>query len=93
MSKEDGYSLFELFLYGPNEKLPEYQIRYKNILGESIGTYMIDFKETFTISSKKIQRGNSYPKILQLSISSRGELRNKLAYFFNRIPEEDNIIE
>lgn len=90
-SKDVSYALFELFLYGPNPKIPTYNLKYKNNT-EEIGSYMIDFRDTFTISSKKIQRGNTYQKILELSILSRGELRNKLSNFFNRIPDEDKRI-
>ena len=91
IEKGEGYSLFELFFYSPANKLPEYAIKYK--AGEPVDTrtYMIDFKEAFTITSKKIKRGNTYPKVLQLTIPSRGELRNKLAYFYSRIPDEDKV--
>ncbi len=88
-SKEEGYALFELFFYGPDLKLPKYELKYKTNPIVVADTYMIDFKEAFTIMSNKIQRGNTYPKILQLTILSRGELRNKLAKFYSRIPDED----
>lgn len=89
--KEEGYTLFEQFVYEHHEKLPTYESKYKTNPSITTGVYMIDFKEAFTVTSKKIHRGNTYPKILQLTIKSRGELRNKLAYFYSRVPEEDTI--
>ena len=84
----ESYAFFELFIYSANEKLPKYDLKYKNSVTTML-YYMIDFKQAFTITSKKIQRGATYPKVLQLTITSRSELRNKLAKFYSRIPDED----
>ena len=88
-NKEPDYAFYELFVYGQHDLLTEYEIKYKNDPVFSSKSYFIDFKEAFTITSKKIQRGATYPKKMQLSIKSRGELRNKLARFYARIPAED----
>lgn len=88
-----GYTLFEKFIYGSHDKLPFNDLVYKSNPVIKSNILMIDFKDIFTISSKKIQRGNSYPKIAQLTIKSRGELRDKISYFYNRVPEEDKIID
>ncbi len=89
MAKEPGYGFFENYFYSPHEALPEYILKYKKNPELPFKYYMIDFKEAFTITSKLIQRGMTYPKTLQLTIQARDELRNKLAYYFSRIPEED----
>ena len=66
----------------------EYTLSYK---GESIKTrfYMIDFKNISVIEKKPI--GSLIEaKRLQLSKTSRNELRFKLGEFFSTIPEEDD---
>jgi hypothetical protein len=88
IEKGEQYAFFELFIYSPNDKFPQYNLKYKDKTLPMI-FYMIDFKQAFTVTSKKIQRGTTYPKVLQLTIASRGELRNKLAKFYSRIPDED----
>jgi hypothetical protein len=55
---------------------------------------MIDFKNSYKINCNKIKSPKDAPlnkKILQLSITSRSELREKIAYYYGRIPEEDLI--
>ncbi|MBP8115220.1 MAG: hypothetical protein KAY50_07685 [Chitinophagaceae bacterium] len=88
---EPVYGFGELFIYGEHPKLPLYQIKYKTNTPISTKYYMIDFKDAFTVKSEKIVRGNKYPKLLQLTIASRGELRNKLAAYYSRVPEEDEV--
>jgi hypothetical protein len=50
---------------------------------------MVDFKDIFRVRSKIVQRNNKIPKVLQLSISTRSDLRKKIASFFERVPKED----
>jgi hypothetical protein len=87
-----AYSFLNLFVYKPNTKLEEYELSTKENKINT-GYYMIDFKSIFYISSKDVQRGNdlSSIKLLQLSIDSRKELRDKLTNYFSRVPDEDKI--
>lgn len=89
-SRGISYQLTEKFIYSDNDKLEEYQLSYKGI-NLITRTYWIDFKEAFTISSKLIQRSNpnNVSKLIQLSIRAREELRQKIAKFYSRIPDED----
>ncbi|QGY44175.1 hypothetical protein GM418_11040 [Maribellus comscasis] len=85
-----SYTFLDIFVYDSNDLLENYELNSKE--GKiNCGYYMIDFKDIFVIESDQIQRNKKIPKILQLSIKSRDELRTKLATYFNRVPEEDVI--
>jgi len=85
-----GYSFafMDLFIYDSNDLLPQYELNTKQGKIET-GYYMLDFKDIFVFDSNIVNRGKNIPKILQLSKNSRDDLRNKLAKYFNRVPEED----
>jgi hypothetical protein len=54
--------------------------------------WMIDFKSIVRVECNAIERGKPPPtgmKFLQLSIRAREGLRQKLALYFARVPEED----
>jgi len=85
------YSFAELFIYEKNDLIPPYKLSYKGNPDIITGYYMIDFKDIFTIKSAKIQRNMEYPKILQLTIETREELRDKIGEYFKRVPQEDQI--
>jgi hypothetical protein len=85
-----SYAFIDLFIYESSEFLPKYDLNSKD--GNfTTGYYMLDFKEIFVINSKLIARGKSIPKVLQLSIETRNDLRTKLSKYFNRVPEEDEL--
>jgi hypothetical protein len=91
LSIGDSYIFGQFFVYEPDGRLPNYELIHKTF-AKTLNIYMIDFKEAFTITSKKIQRGATYPKVLQLSIKTRGEMRTKMAAFYARIPDEDKVL-
>lgn len=92
----ESYTLLELFIYEKNDLFPEYKIR-----GQEINYYMMDFRKTYTIKCDLIKRPEEtredsiilQTKCLQLSIQARSELRDKLAYYFARVPKEDKVQE
>jgi len=96
--KEEGRGYVELdyFIYDENELFDEYPIKDKNIK-----YYMIDFKKAYSIKCDMIKRPEKTKpedviiksKILQLTIEARGELRDKIAYYYGRVPEEDKVLE
>lgn len=86
------YVFKEFFIYDSNPLLPEYDLKYKSAPTIRTGFYMIDFKEVFIIKSAQIQKNFNYPKILQLTVKSREELRLKISDFYYRTPEEDKIM-
>jgi hypothetical protein len=58
--------------------------------------YMIDFRNTSKLNCERIINPKDAPlesKCLQLSIQARSELRDKIAYYYARIPKEDKIFQ
>ena len=90
-----GYALLDVFIYREHDLLPKYTVnrRQGNI---ETNYYMIDFKNIYKIECDKIISAKNAPlnsKCLQLSIQTRSELRDKIAYYYARIPREDRIFE
>jgi len=90
-----AYAFLEFFVYDKNELFPNYTIHRKEGNIET-NYYMIDFRNTFKVSCEKIITPKDAPlesKLLQLSIQSISELRNKLAFYYGKVPEEDKLLE
>lgn len=90
-----GYTFLELFIYEKNDLFPKYTIHRKR---ENIETkyYMINFRNAYILNCEKIKTPEDAPldsKCLQLSLQARSELRDKIAYYYARIPKEDKILE
>lgn len=91
-----SYTLAYLFIYEENVLFPKYTIR-----NQETNYYMIDFKKTYKLKCDLIKRPENTPegspilqsKCLQLSIQARSELRDKISYYYGRVPEEDEILE
>jgi hypothetical protein len=86
-----AYAFVEHFVYEQHPLLPVYQYKWK---GESkqIGHYMIDFRKIHKVECPLIQSATDCPldaKVLQLSIDSRTQLREKFSDYFGRTPIED----
>lgn len=90
--KDPSFALLQYFIYAPHPLLKFYELR-----GIQTNYYMIDFKNTFKIkcdlikNTKSIDSAILSSKILELSINSRHELREKISNYYHRIPEEDRI--
>ncbi|MFW9968741.1 MAG: hypothetical protein ACFFDF_00985 [Candidatus Odinarchaeota archaeon] len=88
----ESYSNIKYYIYAENENFVPYELK-----GNRIGFYMIDFTRSYHINCSNIKKegkikGNLLDsKVLQLSIESREQLRNKIAFYYYRIPEEDKI--
>jgi hypothetical protein len=55
---------------------------------------MIDFRRICRIECNEIVTPEQAPlktKVLQISIETRRELRDKLTWYFGRVPEEDMV--
>ena len=90
------YAFINLFVYDRHNSLPEYTLYRKR--GENIVTnyYMIDFKNLYKVHCDKIISPTNSPlesKHLQLSVETREELRVKLARYYSRVPQEDQLVE
>ena len=83
----------EIFVYAPHDLLPTYECK----IGRTtvpVGHYMIDFREIHRIKCNEIQSAENSPlnsKLLQISRTSREQLRTKLANYFGRSAPEDEV--
>lgn len=93
LNKEIQYQYTEKYVYSECEFFSEYQLKYKKLAAVATKAYWIDFKDAFTINSDKIDRNVTYAKVLQLTIKGRHELRQKIADFYARIPDEDKEVD
>lgn len=90
-----GYPFLELFIYEKHDLFTEYLLhgRKGNIVTKY---YMIDFTNIQKVNCDKIITPENAPletKCLQLSVQSRSELRDKISYYYSRVPKEDKILE
>lgn len=99
------YTYDNLFIYAEDLRLKSYNVEVRKEEFES-RYYMIDFRNISKIRCDCIVSENDKAKnydvllekamkskILELSISSRSSLREKLAYYYRRPPKEDCIVE
>jgi hypothetical protein len=93
--KKQDYTFLEHFIYAPDDRLDEYEIRKpKDRNTEITGYYSVDFRKACLVYCAAITRDSqdaANAKILQLSKKTREELRSKLTYFYGRIPDEDRL--
>ncbi len=85
-----SYTNLEIFIYAPHDLLEKYILNRKPPI--KMGYYLIDFKTICRIDCNEIEREKNAPtvtKILQLTIPVRQELREKLAFYYGRVPDED----
>ncbi|MEP0824637.1 MAG: hypothetical protein HRF40_04060, partial [Nitrososphaera sp.] len=88
------YTLNHFFVYTPDEVLPQYSLKFKNETRQ-VGHYMIDFRRSFRVRCPQIQSAERSPlesKLLQLSVESRQELRDKVSWYYSRPPQEDQVL-
>jgi hypothetical protein len=91
-----SFALLNLFIYERHDLLPMYVIKRKDKEDIETNYYMIDFRNTYKLCCDKIISPENSPfesKILQLSIETRSELRNKISKYYANVPLEDKAIE
>ena len=95
LARGKGYIEYYLFIYAPNDCFPPYERR-----GQQTQFYMVDFRNIQTLRCGLIKSREDTSeedtnilasKCLQLSIQTRDELRMKLAHYFGRRPDEDEM--
>lgn len=89
-SKGPAFALLDYFIYKGNPLFDEYEVRRNRI-----NDYMIDFRYSYYIKCSQVRSPAESPinlKCLQLSVESRRKLREKIAHFYSRVPEEDAAI-
>lgn len=95
-SQGKSYEFYYYFFYYKNDLFPEYKIRYKEEIYNS-QFYVIDFRHIYPLRCDGINRSkiddiilNS--KCLELTPITRKIFRDKLAHYFGRPAEDDEII-
>jgi len=89
------YAFVSLFVYEKHGLLPEYTIHRKGKDIE-INYYMINFRDTHKLCCDKIITPTEAPlesKVLELSLQTRSELREKVASYYASVPPEDKVLE
>jgi hypothetical protein len=89
----EAYAFVENFVYEKHDLLKTYTVHRQAGNIES-NYYMLDFRRIYRIECDKVANPTQAPletKILELLIQIRKELRDKLTWYFGRIPEEDQI--
>jgi hypothetical protein len=87
-----AYAMLEWFVYAPNEQLPAYPWKGRDKVDRTLGHYIVDFRNSYKVVCPEVVRDQgitSAPKVLQLSVDIRHELRCKLSQYFGRVPDED----
>jgi hypothetical protein len=91
LAQAPGYVFLDCFVYESNPLFPEYELKQRG-WSEKSRHRMVDFKQIFRVECGLVARDKPAPegtKMLQLNAWARGLLRDKLAKFFSRVPEED----
>ncbi|MGB6500863.1 MAG: hypothetical protein WBG19_05640 [Thermoplasmata archaeon] len=92
LGQGNSYVFDDCFVYEANAIFPAYVLKNKKISLSAVGQYMVDFRSIARIECSQIERNHDAPsgmKLLELSVQTRGQLRDKLAHFFGRVPAED----
>ncbi len=88
----ESFALLDQFVYAPSSVLPSYELRLKGGTRQVVRHYQISFRKLFHVRCDSVLKPDKAPldsKLLQLARSSREQLREKLTYFFGRVPNED----
>jgi len=91
-----GYAFARLFVYAPHPLLPKYIVHRRSAENPETNYYMTDFRNTYKLCCDKINSPTDAPlesKILQLSLKTRSELREKVSAYYGKVPLEDKILE
>ena len=91
--KRKAYAFLETFVYEKHDLLKTYSV-HRQAGNIETNYYMLDFRRIYRVECDKVANPKQAPletKILELSVVTRGELRDKLADYFGRIPDEDRI--
>jgi len=89
------YAFLSLFIYEKHDLLPKYTVHRKEGPTET-NCYMVDFRNIHRLCCDKIISPEDAPlesKVLELSIETRKELRDKVASYYGRVPAEDQVRE
>jgi hypothetical protein len=89
-----AYAFVNFFVYEGNDRLPKYIVHRKEEDKET-NFYMINFRDIHKLCCDKINTPEDSPlksKVLELSVETRRELREKLATYYGTPPKEDRVL-
>lgn len=95
----DKYAFVNLFMYEQNDHLTEYPYRKEleqELEQAKTSYYMIDFRSSHRVNCDKIISPEKAPlelRVLELSMDTRQELRDKLTSYYATKPEEEQLDE
>lgn len=92
MAKGESFIFEECFVYDANPLFTPYELKKGAKTFSPVAHRLLDFKKIVRIDCALIERNRDAPagiKLLELTIAARSQLRDKLAHFFARIPDED----
>lgn len=87
----EAYALLDSFIYASHALLKTYDLNTPSGTVK-MGHYLLDFTTIYRLDCNLIVRGQDAPagaKYLQLTVAVREQLRQKLASYFARVPDED----
>lgn len=93
MSQPKSLAFVDLYVYAAHDLLPRYEIHLREGPRKT-GFYIVDFRLTCHVKCDTLANAKQAPldaKRLQLSVSARGNLRDKIAAFYARVPREDEV--
>jgi hypothetical protein len=96
--EKEGYAVKEAFIYEQHDLLPNYDlVLFKNKMKKTVNTnyYMIDYRDIKKIHCDRINSAKDSPyylKILELTVQTRRDLRQKIGEYFNRVAPEDSLL-
>jgi len=82
-----GYALVEWFIFPPHPTLGTYTLK-----DTTFGYFAIDFRSAHRVECEAVVSTKQVPitaKVLELEIGMRNELRNKVSFYYGRVPQED----
>lgn len=90
-----SYEFCDYFVFDGNDKFKEYSLERKrgkdDIISITTRCHMISFKDAMRVNSSIFERNGTCNKILELTPVTRKTLRDKLVFFYSRVPDEDKI--
>ena len=87
----EEYAYQDCFIYESNGLFPRYEVKRKGQTIASLDHRMVDFKKIFHVDCSMAERSQEPPegiKVSELSLETRAQLRDKLAFYFGRNPDE-----
>lgn len=87
-----SWVFIDTFIYEEHGFFEPYTIKKSKEVSREFRCRQIDFKKIFRVDCSQIDRNRDAPagvKVLQLTDVVRAQLRDKLAFFFGRPPDED----